>query len=252
VGQAGFAKGLAKNTYGTGSFAVLNTGEERVASKNGLLTTIAYATEAGRATYALEGAIFVTGAAVQWLRDGLGIIEKSSDVEALARRVPDSGGVYFVPAFVGLGAPHWDPYARGAIVGLTRGTTREHIARAALEAMAFQSAEVMRAMQDDSGTPLAELRVDGGAATNDLTMQFQADLLGVDVVRPRTLETTALGAAYLAGIGVGFWRDTDDVAHQWHEDRRFHPTIDDAERTTRMAGWSRAVERSLKWEQPQG
>jgi glycerol kinase len=250
VGQAGFTKGLAKNTYGTGSFAVLNTGDERVASKSGLLTTIAYATEAGRATYALEGAIFVTGAAVQWLRDGLGIIEKSSDVEALARRVPDAGGVYFVPAFVGLGAPHWDPYARGAIVGLTRGTTREHIARAALEAMAFQSADVMRAMQDDSGTPLAELRVDGGAATNDLTMQFQADLLGVDVVRPRTLETTALGAAYLAGIGVGFWRDTDDVAQQWHEDRRFHPTIDAAERTKLMAGWSRAVERSLKWEQP--
>jgi glycerol kinase len=252
VGQAGFTKGLAKNTYGTGSFAVLNTGEERVASKNGLLTTIAYATQPGRATYALEGAIFVTGAAVQWLRDGLGIIEKSSDVEALARRVPDTGGVYFVPAFAGLGAPHWDPYARGAIVGLTRGTTREHIARAALEAMAFQSADVMRAMQDDSGTPLAELRVDGGAATNDLTMQFQADLLGVDVVRPRTLETTALGAAYLAGIGAGFWRDTDDVSHQWHEDRRFHPTIGEAERTRLMAGWSRAVERSLKWEQPEG
>jgi len=252
VGQAGFAKGLAKNTYGTGSFAVLNTGDERVASKNGLLTTIAYATQAGKAIYALEGAIFVTGAAVQWLRDGLGIIEKSSDVEALARRVPDAGGVYFVPAFVGLGAPHWDPYARGAIVGITRGTTREHIARAALEAMAFQSAEVMRAMRDDSGTPLAELRVDGGAATNDLTMQFQADLLGVDVVRPRTLETTALGAAYLAGIGVGFWRDTQDVAQQWHEDRRFHPTIGEAERTKLMAGWSRAVERSLKWEQPEG
>lgn len=249
VGQAGFEKGLAKNTYGTGSFAMLNTGDARVESENGLLTTIAFAMEKGKATYALEGAVFVTGAAVQWLRDGLGIISSSAEVEALARRVPDSGGVYFVPAFVGLGAPHWDPYARGAILGLTRGSTREHIARATLEAMAYQSAEVMAAMESDSKLGLRELRVDGGAAANDLTMQFQADMLGVDVVRPRIIETTALGAAYLAGLGVGFWRDRAEVAAQWQEERRFTPSIDAHNRELAMAGWTKAVGRSTRWEE---
>ncbi len=248
VGQAGFARGIAKNTYGTGSFLVLNTGAEIVRSESGLLSTVAYATEAGRASYALEGSIFVTGAAVQWLRDGLGMIASSSDIEALAAEAPDTGGVYFVPAFTGLGAPHWDPYARGAIVGLTRGTTRAHIARAALEAMAYQTVDVVRAMERDAGIVLAELRVDGGAATNDLAMQFQADMLRVDVVRPQITETTALGAAYLAGIAAGVWRDTDDVARQWREERRFRPQMAPAERERLLGGWHRAVERAMHWE----
>jgi glycerol kinase len=250
VGQAGFAKGLAKNTYGTGSFLLLNTGENIVRSTNGLLTTVAYASEAGKATYALEGSIFVTGAAVQWLRDGLGIIAASPDVEQLAARANDNGGVYFVPAFVGLGAPYWDPYARGAIVGLTRGSTSEHIARAALEAMAFQTADVVRAMEADSSVALAELRVDGGAATNDLTMQFQADMLGVDVVRPRITETTALGAAYLAGLATGVWENAEDVAAHWHEQRRFEPRAEPKERERLLRMWHRAVERSGRWEEP--
>jgi len=250
VGQAGFAKGLAKNTYGTGSFLLLNTGEDLVRSTNGLLTTVAYGSEPGKATYALEGSIFVTGAAVQWLRDGLGIISASSDVEQLAARAKDNGGVYFVPAFVGLGAPYWDPYARGAIVGLTRGSTSEHVARAALEAMAYQTADVARAMEADSSVGLAELRVDGGAATNDLTMQFQADMLGVDVVRPRITETTALGAAYLAGLATGVWKNTDDVAKHWHEQRRFKPKAEPKERERLLHMWHRAVERSARWEEP--
>ena len=251
VGQAGFERGSAKNTYGTGSFVLLNTGNEIVRSTSGLLATIAYARERGTVAYALEGSIFVTGAAVQWLRDGLGIIATSAEVEYLAARVPDTGGVYFVPAFVGLGAPHWDPYARGTIVGITRGTTREHLARAALEAMAYQSKDVIEAMERDANVRLAELRVDGGAAANDLTMQFQADILGVDVVRPRIIETTALGAAYLAGLGVGYWQDEADVAAHWHEQHRFHPTIDAAERTRLTSGWTRAVERAAGWEQPE-
>ena len=251
IGQAGFSKGLAKNTYGTGSFLVLNTGTDVVHSNNGLLTTIAYGSEPGKATYALEVSIFVTGAAVQWLRDGLGVITASNDVEGLASRVPDNGGVYFVPAFVGLGAPHWDPYARGAIVGLTRGSTREHIARAALEAMAYQTADVARAMESDSGVKLAELRVDGGAATNDLTMQFQADVLGVDVVRPRVTETTALGAAYLAGISTGVWSGPDDVAKHWHEQRRFRATMEEPERERLLRAWGRAVERAARWDEPE-
>lgn len=217
VGQAGFAPGLAKNTYGTGSFVMLNTGERVVRSEHGLLATIAFAFEPGRATYALEGSIFVTGAAVQWLRDGLGVIERSSDVEQLARTVEDGGGCYFVPAFAGLGAPYWDPYARGAIVGITRGTTRAHLARAALDAMAYQTADVVAAMERDAGMRLAELRVDGGASANDLAMQFQADVLGVPVSRPAVVETTALGAAYLAGLQTGFWRDTGAVARQWRD-----------------------------------
>ncbi len=249
VGQAGFTKGLAKNTYGTGSFLMLNTGAEIVRDRGGLLTTVAYATEPGKAVYALEGSIFVTGAAVQWLRDGLGIIGDSVEVEELAARVPDNGGVYFVPAFAGLGAPHWDPYARGAIVGLTRGSTRGHLARAALEAMAYQTADVVRAMQREANLELVELRVDGGAARNDLTMQFQADVLGVDVVRPRVTETTALGAAYLAGISTGVWSGPDDVAGQWQEARRFRPAMADAERERLLRSWRRAVERAAHWEE---
>ncbi|MBD5633557.1 MAG: glycerol kinase GlpK [Candidatus Eremiobacteraeota bacterium] len=252
VGQAGFARGLAKNTYGTGSFLILNTGTQPVRSENGLLGTIAYGTAPGRAVYALEGSIFVTGAAVQWLRDGLGIISAASDVEHLAARVSDNGGVYFVPAFVGLGAPYWDPYARGTIVGLTRGSTREHIARAVLEAMAYQTADVVRAMESDSGLRLAELRVDGGAANNDLTMQFQADVLGVDVVRPHVTETTALGAAYLAGISVGIWNGPDEVARQWREQKRFRAGMPADERRRLTTTWRRAVERSARWEEPEG
>jgi glycerol kinase len=251
VGQAGFAKGLAKNTYGTGSFLMLNTGDDLVRDRGGLLTTVAYALEPKKAAYALEGSIFVTGAAVQWLRDGLGIISTSAEVEQLAARVSDNGGVYFVPAFAGLGAPHWDPYARGAIVGLTRGTTRAHIARAALEAMAYQTADVARVMGREANLELAELRVDGGAANNDLTMQFQADILGVDVVRPRVTETTALGAAYLAGISTGVWDGPADVATQWQEQRRFRPAMSAAERERLLRGWHRAIERSLRWEEPE-
>lgn len=248
VGQAGFTRGIAKNTYGTGSFLVLNTGADVVRSESGLLSTVAYATQSGAATYALEGSIFVTGAAVQWLRDGLGIIASSSDIEKLAAQAADTGGVYFVPAFTGLGAPHWDPYARGAILGLTRGTSRAQIARAALEAMAYQTVDVVRAMERDAKVILAELRVDGGAATNDLAMQFQADMLGVDVVRPEITETTALGAAYLAGIGSGVWRDTAAVASLWREARRFRPQMDAAARERLLAGWHRAVERASHWE----
>lgn len=247
VGQAGFESGLAKNTYGTGSFVVLNTGDRVVRSEQGLLATIAFAFEPGRATYALEGSIFVTGAAVQWLRDGLGIIARSSDVERLAREVADSGECYFVPAFTGLGAPYWDPHARGAIVGITRGTTRAHLARAALDAMAYQTADVVAAMEREAGVHLTELRVDGGASANDLTMQFQADLLGVPVVRPACIETTALGAAYLAGLQVGYWADVATVARQWREDAHFAPALDAARRAELLARWRDAVARSRGW-----
>jgi glycerol kinase len=247
IGQAGFTRGLAKNTYGTGSFIVMNTGDDIVRSDAGMLSTIAFGFEPGRVSYALEGSIFVTGAAVQWLRDGLGIIERSSGVETLAREVSDSGGVYFVPAFAGLGAPYWDPYARGMLAGLTRGTTRAHVARAALEAMGYQSADVIEAMQRDAQLTLSELRVDGGAALNDLAMQFQADILGVDVVRPEITETTALGAAYLAGLQTGFWPDVDAVGRQWRESRRFRPTLPPGRRAEMLAGWRRAVERSRGW-----
>jgi glycerol kinase len=250
AGQAGFHAGIAKNTYGTGSFVVMSTGESIVHSNEGLLSTVALSTERGKATYALEGSIFVTGAAVQWLRDGLGIIASSDEVEGLAVEPPDTGGVYFVPAFTGLGAPHWDPYARGAIVGITRGTGKNQIVRAALEAMAYQTYDVIVAMERDAGVKLAELRVDGGAAVNNFTMQFQADILGVDVVRPRVIETTALGAAYLAGLHVGYWRDLDDVAQQWQEQKRFRPQMSDERRTALIAGWERAVERARGWESP--
>ena len=244
-GQACFSPGMAKNTYGTGCFMLMNTGLEPLHSTNRLLTTIAW--QYGERHYALEGSVFVGGAVVQWLRDGLGIIERSSDVEALAASVPDTGGVYLVPAFTGLGSPHWDAYARGTMVGISRGTTRAHLARAALEAIAFQSAEVLAAMQKDAQQPLLELRVDGGATANDLLMQFQADLLGVPVVRPKVTETTALGAAYLAGLSVGFWDSTDEVATRWKVDRRFEPVMTREEAAGRLGQWSRAVERSRDW-----
>lgn len=243
-GQAGFRTGLAKNTYGTGSFVVLNTGEEIVHSAQGLLATVAFTTATQRA-YALEGSIFVTGAAVQWLRDGLGIIEESQAVEKLAASVPDNGGVYFVPALTGLGAPYWDPYARGAIFGLTRGSTRAHLARATLESMAYQTLDVVNAMASDAGLTLCELRVDGGAARDDLAMQFQADVLDVGVVRPRVVETTALGAAYLAGLHAGYWSDLDTIERLWKPERRFEPSIDAATRTKLIGGWRAAVARTL-------
>jgi len=244
-GQACFTPGMAKNTYGTGCFVLMNTGREPQASANRLLTTIAW--DLGGRHYALEGAVFVGGAVVQWLRDGLGFIERSGDVEALAASVPDSAGVYLVPAFTGLGSPHWDAYARGTMVGLSRGTTRAHIARAALEAIAFQSAEVLLAMERDAGQSLVELRVDGGATANDLLMQFQADLLGVPVVRPKVTETTALGAAYLAGLSVGFWNSTDEVAANWQVERRFEPTLPRDAAQARLRQWERAVARARDW-----
>lgn len=242
-GQACFRPGEAKNTYGTGSFLLMQTGEEAMVSRHRLLTTIAWTVE-GTTEYALEGSIFVTGAAVQWLRDGLGIIRQAADIEALAGTVPDTGGVAFVPALSGLGAPHWDADARGTITGITRGTTAGHIARATLEAIALQSRDVLEAMQADAGIRLEELRVDGGAAQNDLLMQIQADLLGVPVVRPKNVETTVLGAAYLAGIGSGVWKDREAVRASWAVDRRFEPRIGASEREARIALWHDAVERA--------
>ena len=239
-GQGAHARGMAKNTYGTGCFLLLNTGAQPIASRHGLITTVA----AGARDYALEGSVFVGGAVVQWLRDGLRLIRKSVDVEQLARSVPDAGGVHFVPAFTGLGAPYWDAGARGVVTGLTRGTNAGHVARAALESIAFQSAEVLDAMQKDAGVALRELRVDGGAAANDLLMQFQADLLGVPVVRPKILETTSLGAAYLAGLGVGLWRDERAVAALWQAGRRFLPRMKRREAAERMTQWREAVGRA--------
>jgi glycerol kinase len=245
-GQACLTPGLAKNTYGTGCFMLLNTGSEAVASRNNLVTTIAWKRD-DRLDYALEGSVFIAGAVVQWLRDGLQIVRSASEIEALAASVPDNGGVYLVPAFAGLGAPHWDAYARGAMFGLTRGATRAHIARAALEAIAFQCADVLVAMQKDAGIELTELRADGGAAANNLLMQFQADLLGVRVVRPQVLETTALGAAYLAGLAVGYWTSTDDIGRNWRIDRRFEPTMAAAQVAELRGHWDRAVERAKGW-----
>jgi glycerol kinase len=246
-GQMCVSPGLTKNTYGTGCFMLQNTGERAPASRHRLVTTVAWRRD-GRTEYALEGSVFIAGAVVQWLRDGLGVIRSSSDVEALALSVPDNGGVYLVPAFAGLGAPHWDAYARGTLVGLTRGTTAGHVARAALEAIAYQSADLLDAMRKDSGTDLAELRVDGGAARNDLLMQFQADVIGVPVVRPEVTETTALGAAYLAGLAVGFWKSTDETARQWRAERRFEPKMKTGEAAALRARWTRAVERAKGWE----
>jgi len=237
---------MVKNTYGTGCFMLMHTGVEAVRSRARLLTTAACQTS-GTPEYALEGSVFIAGAVVQWLRDGLGIIRSSADVEALAGSVADNGGVYFVPAFAGLGSPHWDPYARGAIVGLTRGTGAGHIARAALEAIAYQTADVLVAMQSDSAIRLKELRVDGGATRNDMLMQFQADVLGVPVVRPRIHETTALGAAYLAGLGVGYWDSADQLAAQWQVDRTFEPRMDRGKAEAMLAAWRKAVVRSKDW-----
>jgi glycerol kinase len=247
-GQRCTRPGLTKNTYGTGCFMLQNTGTRAVPSSNRLVTTVAW--KLGETTeYALEGSVFVGGAVVQWLRDGLRLIKKSVDVEKLALSVPDSGGVYLVPAFTGLGAPHWDPYARGTLVGLTRGSNAGHIARAALESIAFQSAELLRAMQADAGLNLKELRVDGGAAADDLLMQFQADLLGVPVVRPKVLETTALGAAYLAGLATGVWKSREEIAAQWKAAKRFEPGMKPAEAERRIEQWQRALERAKNWQQ---
>jgi glycerol kinase len=245
-GQACHSPGLAKNTYGTGCFLLMNTGTKAVASTNKLLTTVAWSI-GGRTDYALEGSVFIGGAVVQWLRDGLKVIRTASDVVALAQSVPDNGGVVVVPAFAGLGAPHWDPYARGAIFGLSRGSTGGHIARAALESIALQSRDVLVAMQKDAGITLSGLRVDGGAAANDLLMQFQADVLGVPVVRPKVLETTALGAAYLAGLAVGYWKDMAEVAANWQVDRRFEPSMPRERVDALVADWEKAVGRSKGW-----
>jgi glycerol kinase len=245
-GQACFEPGSAKNTYGTGCFMLLNIGDKPRASEHKLLTTVGWQV-GGKTTYCLEGAVFIAGAVVQWLRDGLGVIKSSVDVEKLAASVPSSDGVVVVPAFVGLGAPHWDPYARGAIFGLTRGTTAAHIARAAVESMAFQSKDLLEAMRADAQLPLAMLKVDGGASVNNGLMQFQADILNATVRRPVVAETTALGAAYLAGLAVGYWKDLADVARNWALDREFKPAMDAKLRDERYGQWQEAVKRSLGW-----
>jgi len=245
-GQACLTPGLAKNTYGTGCFLLLNTGANAVASRNNLVTTVAWRRNDATA-YALEGSVFIGGAVVQWLRDGLQVIRNAPEIETLAASVADNGGVYLVPAFAGLGAPHWDAYARGAIFGLTRGATRGHLARAALEAIAYQSADVIAAMEKDANLTLTELRVDGGAAANDLLLQFQADLLGVPVVRPKVLETTALGAAYLAGLAVGYWHNDAEIAANWRIDRRFEPAMPRHRVAELRAGWNKAVTRAKGW-----
>jgi len=243
--------GMGKNTYGTGAFMVQHTGTEAVKSENNLLTTIAYQID-GTTYYALEGSIFIAGAVVQWLRDGLQIIRESPEIEELAQEVDDNGGIYLVPAFVGLGAPHWDQYARGVITGITRGVTRGHFARAALESIAYQVADVIDAMEADSGIETKELRADGGAAANDLLLQFQSDILGIPVVRPVTLETTALGAAYLAGLAVGYWEDQEEIKDQWEVDHRFTPSMDDTLVEKLRTGWSKALDRAMAWEEPEG
>jgi glycerol kinase len=247
-GQTCFTRGLAKNTYGTGCFMLMNVGTQAVTSKHKLLTTVAWK-RSGAMEYALEGSVFIGGAVVQWLRDGLGIIKSSSDVEALAASVADSDGVYLVPAFAGLGAPHWDQYARGSISGITRGTTAAHFARAALESIAYQVADILLLMQKDSGVHIQQLRVDGGAAANNLLMQFQADLLGVPVVRPKVTETTALGAAYLAGLAVGYWNSEADVQANWRVDREFDPGMSRDEAAHRMVRWEAALNRAKDWEE---
>lgn len=247
-GQACTEPGMVKNTYGTGCFMLMHTGTKPMTSKNNLLTTVAWRI-GNRTDYALEGSIFIAGAVVQWLRDGLGIIKSSSEVEALASQVTDPDGVYLVPAFAGLGAPHWDQYARGLVAGITRGTTAAHIARAALEGIAFQVADVLRAMEADARITLKELRVDGGASANNLLMQFQSNLLAVPVVRPKVTETTALGAAYLAGLAVGYWKDQKQIATQWQVDRRFTPAMKSARRKQLEAGWRKALDRARRWEE---
>ena len=247
-GQTCFAPGEAKNTYGTGGFLLMNTGEKPVASKNGLVTTIAWGVD-GKVEYALEGSIFVAGAAVQWLRDQLGIIRTSAESEALATAVEDTNGCYMVPAFVGLGAPYWDQYARGAIVGLTRGTTAAHIARAALEGICYQVYDVLQAMENDRHARPREIRVDGGAIANNFLMQFQADICRCPVVRPRILETTALGAAYLAGLAVGYWKDVEDLKEQWNQEKTFRPQMEESLSQQLLHDWHRAVGRASAWEE---
>ena len=248
-GQLCLEPGLAKSTYGTGCFMLLNTGSTPGVSEHRLLTTIGWQLD-GRTEYALEGSLFMGGAVVQWLRDGLGIVASAGDVEALARSVDDSAGVYLVPAFTGLGAPHWDPYARGTIVGLTRGTTAGHIARAALEGIAHQVGDVVDAMRKDTDLDIIELRVDGGAASNDLLMQFQSDILGIPIVRPQVTETTALGAAYLAGLAVGFWKGRDDLAANWQVEKRFEPSMPRSDIEHRRSRWASALDRARQWEAP--
>lgn len=245
-GQTCFQPGMAKNTYGTGCFMLMNTGEKVYESKNGLLTTIAWGLN-GKVEYALEGSIFVAGSAVQWLRDGLRLIEAAPDSEYVAKKVKDADGVYVVPAFVGLGAPYWDMKARGAILGLTRGTTKSHVVRATLDSMAYQTKDVLSAMELDSGIKLQALKVDGGAVANNVLMQFQADILGVPVDRPKVTETTALGAAFLAGLAVGVWKSTDDLLHTWKLDNRFEPKMAAAESAALYKGWQKAVKRSMDW-----
>jgi glycerol kinase len=237
---------MVKNTYGTGCFMLMNTGETPVQSKNNLLTTVAW--KIGNQThYALEGSVFIAGAVVQWLRDGLGIIRHSSEIETLAMQVPSHEGVYVVPAFAGLGAPHWNQHARGTIVGLTRGSTRAHIARAALQSIAFQTWDLLEAMEADSGIPIRELRVDGGATANNLLMQFQADILGTKVVRPKITETTALGAACLAGLATGFWSGQAEIARAWQAEKTFTPVMEKSERASLLKGWQRAVRAAKAW-----
>jgi glycerol kinase len=248
-GQMCLSPGTVKNTYGTGCFILCQTGEKPVHSEHKLVTTIAWQLN-GKTNYALEGSIFIGGAVVQWLRDGLGVIGTSSDVEKLAKTVDDNGGVYFVPAFTGLGAPYWDPYARGMIAGITRGVTAAHIARAALESIAFQVKDVIGAMEEDAGFKIKELKVDGGAAVNDLLMQFQSDLIGIPVIRPETIETTALGAAYLAGLAVGFWSDLEEIETQWKAERTFSCKISGEAQKKLMEGWEKAVSRARSWQEP--
>jgi len=245
-GQLCHSPGMVKNTYGTGCFMLMNTGEVPVISRNNLLTTIGWKIN-GRTTYALEGSVFIAGALVQWLRDGLRIIQKSTDIESLARNVPDSGGVYVVPAFAGLGAPYWEQHARGTIVGLTRGSNTSHIARAALDSIAFQTRDVLKAMEADAGIPIRELRVDGGATVNNLLMQFQSDIMNVKVIRPEIIETTALGAAYLAGLAVGFWKSTDEIQNYWVADKSYEPGMADEYRDKLVKGWNRAVKAAIAW-----
>jgi len=247
-GQACFEPGTAKNTYGTGCFMLMNTGEKFIPSNNGLLTTLAWGVD-GKVEYALEGSIFVAGAAVQWLRDELKIIRDAEDSEYLASKVEDTNGVYMVPAFVGMGAPYWDMYARGAIVGLTRGAKAEHLIRATLESIAYQTRDVLEAMQEDSGIELKDLRVDGGAVSNSFLMQFQSDILGVSVQRPIISETTALGAAYLAGLAVGFWSSKEEIVKNWAVEKVFNPDMDESKKEEKYKGWKKAVSRSLKWEE---
>ncbi len=245
-GQTCFEAGGAKNTYGTGCFMLMNTGETPVKSQNGLLTTIAWGLD-GKVTYALEGSIFIAGAAIQWLRDELRLIEKAADSEQIAKSVPDTGGVYVVPAFVGLGAPYWNPYARGMILGITRGSNRAHIVRATLESLAYQVCDLLKAMEDDLGKPLTGLKVDGGASANDFLMQFQADMLGTSVSRPVCIETTSLGAAYLAGLATGYWESREDIVKNWQLDKLYEPKASEAERETLLKGWHKAVSAAAAW-----